>query len=137
MTFQTFIDIGLDPIVFCCPFCLPSFEEPDFLSTPRWEENTIINSETESTTHSVPFLKRGSETLASLSKLYNPKYTDSSVERTTSAGSVLEDTSMHKRKKVFFISKKKELKPVIGNNSVTNEKIRCLYRALSMNIQTS
>ena len=177
MTSPNLIDIDGSNSIQVAPLSLPSFEEPDFLSTPRVkpdsqgprskvstqrtilerdnnfpvkrEENTIISSETESTTHSVPFLKEDPKPSPPSSKLYNPKvrlnkaearkYTDSSAQRTTSAGSVLEDTSMHKKKKsIFSFLKKKEPKPVIGNNSVTNEKNKMSSSStFSMNIQTS
>ncbi|CAI4049501.1 hypothetical protein SKDZ_14G0950 [Saccharomyces kudriavzevii ZP591] len=136
---------------------LRSFEEPDFLSTPKvrpdfqkqpskvdiqpaiLEQNippaTLEDSyitypktypKTKDTTHNT-------RPLPTPKKLYNPKvrtknletrkYTDSSAQRTTSAGSVLEETSVHKKKKsIFSFLKRKEPKAVISNSSIPNDK---------------
>lgn len=140
---------------------LLSFDEPDFLSTPRikpnpqgprgkvdtqptileqeislptnLEDKASVYAETKDTTSTIPPLKEGSKPSPPPNKLHHPKvrsnkvearkYTDSSAQRTTSAGSVLEDTSVHKKKKsIFSFLKKKEPKAAIINNSILNEK---------------
>ncbi|CAI4049782.1 hypothetical protein N7582_004752 [Saccharomyces uvarum] len=133
-----------------------SFEEPDFLSTPKvkpdfhkplkkvyiqptiveqedspqtkLENGSTIHAEIEVSTQNIRQLKQNSKPLPTPEKLHNPKlrsrklqprkYTDSSAQRTTSAGSVLEDTSVHKKKKSFFsFFKKKEPKAAVNNNN--------------------
>ncbi|KOG96941.1 Bni4p [Saccharomyces eubayanus] len=150
------IDIDGFNNIQAAPSSSHSFEEPDFLSTPKVKSDfhkpvkkvhiqpTIVEQENspptklenESTVHAeigkstqnIRPLNESSKPLPTPKKLKNPKvrskkpqprkYTDSSAQRTTSAGSVLEDTSVHKKKKSFFsFLKKKEPKATVNNNN--------------------
>ncbi|CAI4035890.1 hypothetical protein SMKI_14G0990 [Saccharomyces mikatae IFO 1815] len=156
---------------------LPSFDEPDFLSTPKvkpefpnppskvhiqptiieqdnsppvkLDHKPLVKSETKASTHNIGPLKENSKPLPPSSKLHNPKvrsnklearkYTDSLAQRTTSAGSVLEDTSVHKKKKsIFSFLKKKEPKAALKHHSILNEGNRMSSSStFSMNTPTS